>query len=328
LTAAVIAAVLASSYLAYAYLFDLAIIDPQNGLPMPVDGGAWTAFVLSLIAGYSFSISPYSRDRFADDLAALEPVIRRKGANGLQSWTKVMEASLTRSRIVGAAGLAFGLALWGITALRLAQAVSPREVWIQSSWFLVVVPLVGWQIARAAYFTVLSVRSLSRQAEAGLIIDLLDLSGLAPLARMGLRNAFTWIIGSTLVLLLFLNIPVRDAAGVLPGLVTIVALAVVALAVPVRRANREIVRAKRSELMKINVEIREDLQAMRAGGSDAAAAAARLPGLIAYRTMIASVREWPLDLPMLTRFSLYLLIPLAGWFGGAMVERLIDALLD
>lgn len=85
------APVLASSYLAYAYLFDLAIIDPQNGLPMPVDGGAWTAFVLSLIAGYSFSISPYSRDRFADDLAALEPVIRRKCANGLQSWTKVMD---------------------------------------------------------------------------------------------------------------------------------------------------------------------------------------------------------------------------------------------
>ena len=43
-------------------------------------------------------------------------------------------------------------------------------------------------------------------------VDLLDPSRLAQLARMGLRNAFTWIVGSTLILLFFLNIPVRDAA--------------------------------------------------------------------------------------------------------------------
>jgi hypothetical protein len=67
---------------------------------------------------------------------------------------------------------------------------------------------------------------------------------------------------------------------------------------------------------------------MRTRGPDAEAAATRLPGLIAYRTTIESVRESPLGMPVLTRFLLYLLIPIGGWLGGALVERLIDSLFD
>jgi hypothetical protein len=56
-----------------------------------------------------------------------------------------------------------------------------------------------------------------------------------------------------------------------------------------------------------------------------------LPSLadwIAYRGLIESVREWPVDAPTLRRFTLYLAIPLGSWLGGALVERMIDALLD
>ena len=63
-------------------------------------------------------------------------------------------------------------------------------------------------------------------------------------------------------------------------------------------------------------------------GPESAEAGARLPGLIAYMNQIESVREWPFDAPTLTRFFLYVAIPLGSWLGGALVERLLGAALD
>lgn len=42
---------------------------------------------------------------------------------------------------------------------------------------------------------------------------------------------------------------------------------------------------------------------------------------------VEAVREWPFDAPAVLRFVLYLLIPVAGWIGGALMERLLDAAL-
>ena len=62
--------------------------------------------------------------------------------------------------------------------------------------------------------------------------------------------------------------------------------------------------------------------------AEAADAGAKLPGLLAYMNQIESVREWPFDAPTLTRFFLYVAIPLGSWVGGALVERLLGAALD
>jgi hypothetical protein len=53
----------------------------------------------------------------------------------------------------------------------------------------------------------------------------------------------------------------------------------------------------------------------------------RLPGLLAWESRVESVPEWPIDAAALRRIALYLLIPLGSWVGGALVERLVDALL-
>ena len=64
---------------------------------------------------------------------------------------------------------------------------------------------------------------------------------------------------------------------------------------------------------------------VRNGSADAGG---RLPGLLAYKHEIESVREWPFDAPTLIRFFLYVAIPLGSWVGGALVERLLGAALD
>jgi hypothetical protein len=67
---------------------------------------------------------------------------------------------------------------------------------------------------------------------------------------------------------------------------------------------------------------------MTGSGTEAAEAGSKLPGLLAYKREVASVREWPFDAPALTRFFLYVAIPLGSWVGGALVERLLGAVLD
>lgn len=47
----------------------------------------------------------------------------------------------------------------------------------------------------------------------------------------------------------------------------------------------------------------------------------------AYRAEIEAISGWPFDIRTVTRFTLYLLIPIVSIVGGAFVERRIDALL-
>ena len=59
-----------------------------------------------------------------------------------------------------------------------------------------------------------------------------------------------------------------------------------------------------------------------------AALAQSIAEIIAYKSVIENIRNWPFDNPTLTRFALYLLIPLVSWFGGAFVERGLDLFLS
>ncbi len=50
--------------------------------------------------------------------------------------------------------------------------------------------------------------------------------------------------------------------------------------------------------------------------------------LLAYRTQVESTREWSFDSSSLLRFGLYLLIPVASMVGGALLERVVNMVLD
>jgi hypothetical protein len=50
--------------------------------------------------------------------------------------------------------------------------------------------------------------------------------------------------------------------------------------------------------------------------------------VVAYKQIVDGVREWPFDTSTLLRFAIYLLIPLASWSGGAVVERMIGNFLE
>ena len=88
--------------------------------------------------------------------------------------------------------------------------------------------------------------------------------------------------------------------------------------IPSWGAHRALAEAKGAELANVRVQLR---QAREAGDE------ARLPGLLAWEQRIKSVSEWPIDAGSLRRTGLYLMIPFASWVAGALVERLVNALL-
>jgi hypothetical protein len=116
--------------------------------------------------------------------------------------------------------------------------------------------------------------------------------------------------------------------GAILGSLWSVVLTSAVFVLPVRGLRRQIRARKAEELARVREEIRRDRELVAKLGAESIEAGGRLPGLLAYVNQIESVREWPFDAPTLTRFFLYVAIPLGSWVGGALVERLLGAALD
>jgi hypothetical protein len=155
-------------------------------------------------------------------------------------------------------------------------------------------------------------------------IDLLDVGSLTPFARQGLRASLFSIaplslFAFNLVDAAFLPVVLLIALVSLP-------LAAVALLRPVYGIHDRIVREKRAELARVNAAIRGDLAALR-GSAIGAGPAAGLADLLAYRSFVASLPDWPFDTRIRARIVLTLAIPIGSWIGGALVERAFDLAL-
>ncbi len=86
-----IAAVLFAFYVTTAYALDLQILMWDYPGLLPIDPGAWTALVFSLLAGYSFVVTHVGMAKNADDVAALHSVVAGRTPDELrQSWVDDM----------------------------------------------------------------------------------------------------------------------------------------------------------------------------------------------------------------------------------------------
>lgn len=156
-------------------------------------------------------------------------------------------------------------------------------------------------------------------------VDLLDPGALTPFAAVGLMNAGFWFIGSAIASLLM-----ASAAGmwsVVMVIVVTMGFGVAGLIVPSRGLHTQIRERKREELARIRNAIAAEREALFSS-AEASPTLPRMHSMLAYEARIEAVREWPFDTSTLSRFALFLLIPLVSWIGGALVERAVDAALN
>lgn len=235
-------------------------------------------------------------------------------------------APLRGGRVAGAVGLLGGLVFALSVDLAARDVLRARSFSGDGLLSLLVIGLAFWLAMRAAWFTVDGLATVARAVEHELPIDPLDSARLAPLGRMALRAAVLWVGAAVLSLFSIVLTDGSPAEFLVLGFLLLVAVG--AFVIPVRGIHRRLREEKRRELARLRAEIRRDREAVAALGAEAAAAAGRLPGLLAYETRVERAREWPFDTPTLRRFAIVLLLPLASWLGGALVERGVDRFLD
>jgi hypothetical protein len=183
-----------------------------------------------------------------------------------------------------------------------------------------------WTLAiRLIVVMIASSQRVSQLSERAARIDLLDLRGLAPLARIGLRSAFAFALAASMIAAM------ADDEQTLP--VTLVSMAIVGVVgaftvlLPVRGAHRAIRAAKNAELRAVRAAIARARTAAIAGGTEAAEDAMRLGGLLAFEARIAGVAEWPFDFGTFVRFAMFLALPLGSWIAAALVEWVVSRVL-
>jgi len=191
------------------------------------------------------------------------------------------------------------------------------------AWHRILGLLVGVGLAWLTYAIVVVSLRMSRIAQRLSRIDLLDLSSLSPFAQQGLNNALLLVGVLSISALMMLETGFMMLMLVI-GTVTLV-LAVLALLAPVRGVQKRVREAKQRELDWTAAEISR----LRDGfaNADADRRSGDLADIVAYRTLVAGVSEWPFTGSTYLRLFIYALIPLASWGLGVVAEEVVGRLL-
>jgi hypothetical protein len=238
-----------------------------------------------------------------------------------ESWRRRLLAPAA-ARLASA--LALG-AMFGLALTEVGGALTPSGASVGWSgnlgWLWILQPLL---FALLGLMVLLSITTARVFAEMGVRVRvrLLDPGGLRPFARVGLRSAIFWLLGSSIASLLTIDASVPWLVAAI--LVITLGVGFAALLIPSRGLHRRLRGAKEVELRWVRRAIEDARNALAAGGPGKDGEAARLPALLAYEHRVTSVSEWPFDTPTLVRFALFLLVPLGSWLGGALVEHVVN----
>jgi hypothetical protein len=314
----VVALALAAAYLASALAFaDLAAFGDPNGrfgLVRIVRFNAALGLVFAYLCASLWLGQRWIRRDFDD----LRPAVDARD----EEWEVWRRRALSpgNASLVRAAALGF---LAGIVVDVIgARASDAGAFWIgHRVWvhllnpmvFAVMGLLVATSAERAAVY-----QELGRRAR----VSVGDIAPLAPFARVGLRTALLWFLGTSLASLLLVD--TDSPMLVLSILVGTTIFAGASLIAPSRGVHERMRDAKRQELAWLRGEIGRAARALRAGD---VAGAAQLPALVAWETRVADAPVWPFDGGTVVRFGLFLLMPLGSWLGGAFAERALNRFL-
>lgn len=224
--------------------------------------------------------------------------------------------------LIGAASVL----LIGVTATNLTtpEPVNPWhwQGWnYEVFWHRITTVFFVWWIGTFCYVMVVESVRLSRLSDDIESLDLLDMQPYQPMIRQGLTNALL-VIG-TVSFLSLLAVESRYIPVLIGFWIAAIVLAWIGLMLPLRGIRRQIRLAKNKELDWCRQHQLSCRDALKSGDRQQRS----LDEIMAYKTMVEDIRNWPFDSPTLVRFALYLLIPLGSWLGGAFVERGLDMIL-
>ena len=252
----------------------------------------------------------------------LSPVARHA-----PQWQSIVNRASKHSRwvllLVGAATyLIFGVVGTNVTT---PEPVNPWDWqgWTYDVyWHRATTVLITWWTGCLCYVIVAESARLSRLSDGIESIDLLDLLPYQPLIRQGLINALL-VIGWVSIMSL-LGVESRYSLMIAVLWIIFVGLARMGMMLPLSGIRKKIRAAKDRELDWCRQTLKIARDEMKSGAGEQQSIAE----IVAYRSVIEEIRNWPFDSPTMVRFTLYIMIPLGSWLGGAFVERGLDLFLS
>ncbi len=302
------------------------VTGPWRGLEVdgvPVWQTPWRLeIVFAVIFGYVIACGSWIVRSVRRDLDALAPALSIDPAELAAERADI--GNFTPSTLLAAS--AGGVAA-GITINAAVNAVLPAGSAALADWpWRLVRDVAIWLLAIRLVVVVIGISlRVSRLSERAARVNLLDLRGLAPLARVGLRSALVFALAASMIVAMAGD--EQTIAVTLATVAIVGAVGALTVLLPVRGAHRAIRAAKDAELLAVRAAIARTRDAALAGGAVSADDAAKLGGLLAFEARIAGVSEWPFDVGTFVRFVVFVALPLGSWIAGALVERLVSRVI-
>lgn len=278
--------------------------------------------VFAVILGYVFACGGWIVRSVRRDLDALAPSLAIEPSELAAERAGIGRFSRSALLVAGIGGAAAGIAVYSLVN----AVLPPGHVALDDRFWRFVRDVTIWTLSiRLVVVVIGSSQRVSRLSERAARMDLLDLRGLAPLVRIGLRSALVFALAASMIAAMGsdeLTLPVTLVTMALVG-----AVGAFTILLPVRGVHRAIRAAKDVELLAVRGAIARARTAAVGGDAATAEDAMRLGSLLAYEARIAGVGEWPFDVGTFVRFALFLALPLGSWIAGALVERAVSHVL-
>ena len=144
------------------------------------------------------------------------------------------------------------------------------------------------------------------------------------LSSFGLRIVWVLLIlPAVAISILLLDDPETLRATVFT-FIPVVLIGLACLIVPTAGYRNQVRKLKQDELARINSGIHGDGAALAASPLASHVVGLSLPELLVYGHEVEKMREWPINLSVMTRFVGYIGLPLCSWLAGSYVSVLVE----
>ncbi len=252
---------------------------------------------------------PMQPARLPSDIARLRRSIRHK------------------SRIWVAGNIALGLSLWLVQSWFLAGGFS--GIWSsvtagRGSMMMVLGPLPVWVFTTCTIGVMVNNARLFRRLARLVICDVYNTEPLMAFGSMAV-SALLLVIGLQASFSILWLGGIDSPWAIAPGLIITIVAMIYLLFAPITPLHRRLAAAK----VRALAELQRSIDQVRSPTFDASNPdqIRQLADLIALRTEVSRVRQWPFAMGVVARLGLYLVIVPLTWVGAALIEMLVDAVL-
>lgn len=297
------------------------LFDPEQAFGLSRDGRSH--LVLNVLLAFVVVCAGWARRRAIEELPALHSESRLSAGEIEEIARSGYERPPGFALLIIPAAVMVGAFMIPATSSDIRGFLRPSTWDLHLVWALGVNVAIFAAMFDSAHRIRRQRRVLERITDSIPRVDLLDRSRLAPFGRIGLRGAFVWVGASSIASTLTWG---AERVGPLFAVLSLtLVFATLSFLRPAALVHRRLRDAKRAELERVRRRVED---AKESALSADVPGAALLPGLLAYEARIEAVNEWPFDTPTLFRFGALAVIASGSWLGGAVVERMLGAVLD